>query len=514
MRKILKAWGLVLGGAYFLTGCSLFDFVHDYENISAPPKEGGAGAQFPPRPSTIQPVVHVPLTQLQAAANKAVSEVLPINDSGRQPIARWEIEWPWPASGCIFCGNLDADWEYNAGLNGGITISGSENRFAIKVPARIDGKVGLNGEIAELLSLNGKRFRAAANLSFESGFTVDKEFCPKAKDTKIGYEWTDGPVFQIFGRSCALGLCVGPWDYNISRYLDPKIRSNIAKLERGLNDEIPCEPLRGELQKIWATRSFPITLPYEEKMYVNIRPLSLHIPDASVDSHNLSVMGRLDATVAVEGAPIEEQSIPLPPNSATDISPGKFSLAIPVSTKYYTLESLAKQQVIGRKFSADTPLGGIVIRPKKVKIYPSGDKLAIGVSFVLDYKYRVFNTSGTVWFAGSPESANNGKAIQIQDISVTRKFSNPIWTAASILLEGKVKEALADGFLIDLSEPMANAEKQLTDALQKAGEDNGFLLQARDVKIGVGRILTANEALQVEGLLDAVVEASLSTSSN
>lgn len=126
---------------------------------------------------------------------------------------------------------------------------------------------------------------------------------------------------------------------------------------------------------------------------------------------------------------------------------------------------------------------------------------------MLDYRYRLFNTSGTVWFAGRPEAANAGKAIRINDIAVTRKFDNPIWAVASLLLEETIRQAVADGFLVDLTKPLSDAERQLSESLNKAGHGKGFTLQAKDVSIAVGRILTNDAALQAEGLFDAVVEA-------
>lgn len=510
MRATVKRMTLIaIMPSVLLSGCAMFDFLHSYKDISEAPKEGGVPAALQTRTSTIQPVVNVPLSLIQSAGNQAASKVLPINKNGRENISNWELRDPI-FHGCIICASLDADWEYSAGLFGQITVTGQSNKLWIGVPARIDGKVGLAGDIARLLSLNGKSFKAGVDARFGSGFGADSRFCPKVRDVSIEYNWTDGPSFEIIGKSCLGDLCVGPWNYDLRPHLEPEIRKAIQQVEGGLNNNLPCDPMRTELQKIWWTRNFPIILPYADKLYLNIEPVSLHIPDVGIDQQQMSIAGRLEAKVSVDIQPIPEKPLELPPNTPAPVDPGRFSLAIPVSTKYYTLQALAKQQVVGRKFSTDTPLGSITVRPKAVRIYPSDNNIAIGMPFVLDYEYKLFNTSGTIWFAGQPESTNNGKAIRIHNIKVTRKFDNPIWSVASVLLEGKVQEAIADGFLIDLTKPLSDAENQLMESVNRAGDGKGFQLHAHDASIAVGRILTTDAALQVEGLLDAVVDATMS----
>lgn len=501
----LMRWIVVVVMLASLPGCALFDFAHRYQAISEPPTQGGVAAPMPVQASSLQPVVHVPLASIESAANIAASTVLPIHGQGRERIGEWRVEaWPF---GCVLCVALDVDWQYDAGLTGPIRVTGGSNLLGITLPFRVSGKAGLNGDIAKILSLNGKNIVAAADISFQSGFAPDLRFCPRVKSVSLKYAWTEGPSVQIIGKNCLGNLCVGPWNYNVDHYIDPELRAAIPKLTQGLDQNLPCEPVRGELAKIWSTRSFPITVPYE-KLFVNLTPTALYIPEVQVDTQRLSVMGRLDAMVSVDNQPIAEKPLALPSNTPAPITPGLFSFAIPVSTRYYTLEALAKGQLLGRTFSASTPLGGIAVRPKSIRIFPSGESVAIGVGFVLDYQYKIFNTSGTVWFSARPV-VENGKVLRLADIRITRRFDNPIWAVASFLLEDRVQGAISNGIVIDLTQTLTNAEQQVTASLNGASQGQGFDINAHDVSIGIGRILTADPALQVEGLFRATVDVTM-----
>jgi hypothetical protein len=164
---------------------------------------------------------------------------------------------------------------------------------------------------------------------------------------------------------------------------------------------------------------------------------------------------------------------------------------------------------VGKKFRADTPLGRITVRPKRVEVYPSRDKLAIGIAFVLDYQYAILNTSGTLWLSATPSASAGGKKILLSEIAVTRKFSNPIWKVASVLLQDTLANAISKGFELDLAPPLLAAERQLSTALTQAGQQGGIVFAPSDVRIGVGRILTNDKLFQVEAILDAQVDAEL-----
>ncbi len=501
--------GLFLVATAQLGGCALF---YRYEAISAQPPRDSANEALQPRASTIQPSLSMPLVVLQDAANAATSKVLPFGVSDGRRLASLEIMKPWPLSGCWICEYLDAKWHYTVSQPNPVAIGGEANQMVVKVSAAIDGGAGFNGTIAEWLSLTNKSFSAAAEVNFSSGLTANQNFCPTLKGLDLTYRWITEPSVQLIGRSCVLGdrFCFGPANLEFGGAVDNEIRPQLQTIKSSLQQNIPCAPVRDALAKAWTTYSFPVKVPYEE-LFLNIVPQALYIPGLEVTSTDVVFAGRLDANVSLDPTAAPANPIPLPENKPAPISPGRFSLAVPISTRYYTFEALAKQELDRQKFIGSTPLGKVKVTPTKVDLYPTanGQQLAIGVAVAVEFQYLFFlNTSGTVWLTAKPEAVGGGRKVRLSEVKVTRKFDNPIWNIASVLLEEKVAEALGSGFEMDLSQSFSKAEGDITNMINNAGQ-GGVRLVASDVKIGVGRMLANEKAFQVEGLFDAKVDATL-----
>lgn len=490
-----------------LTGCAFF---YQYRDISEKPTRDGADVPLEPRVSTLQPALSIPIASLQEAANRAANAAKPDKPfTGEEEVARIELKDPI-FGGVILRATIDAQWEYALGI-GSVALAGANDIFSMTIPASVSGRAGFKGEIAKWLSLSWKNFGAAAEVDFKAGFGADQGFCPVIRSPQLAVRWTDDPFIELVGKSCFFGACIGPWRLNVKDPVEGHVKPALNGITAALQAGLPCGPVRDELAKVWRTYSVPVNLPYES-LYLNITPQAMHFPGLGVDNTNITLAGRFDAKVGLDSTPIAGGPLPLPQNNPLPISPGRFSLAVPISTRYYTIEALAKQALQGQKYQASEPLGGVTVTPQRVEVYPTDDgkSLAIGVGVAVEFRWLFFlNTSGTVWLKGSPAAINGGRSIRISDVKVTRKFSNPIWDMASALIEQQVASALKNGFELDLAPPIASAEQQLTSVLNQAGQASGVKLEASDVKIQLGRMLANDRAFQLEAVLDAVVKADL-----
>lgn len=491
-----------------LSGCALF---YRYEAISEQPQREASNVPLLPRASTIQPALTVPLTLLQDAANAAAGKVLPVENEGVERVASLEIMKPWPFSGCWICEHLDVKWHFALKQPSPVTVEGLDDQLVVGIPAALDGGAGFKGEIAKWLSMSDKSFGAAVVVDFRSGLAADEKYCPTLTGIKLRYRWTTEPYVQLVGRNCVFGYCFGPWNLEFTDPIDEKVKPQLQNVSSTLQQKIPCQPIRDQLAKAWKTYSFPVKVPYQQ-LHLNVSPQALYFPGLGVTATDVVFSGRLDANVSLDPAPIPVETLPLPPNKPLPISPGKFSLSVPVSTQYYTFSALAKQELDKQKFRASTSLGEVAITPTKVELYPTdnGTALALGVSVAVEFQYLFFlNSSGTVWMTARPEAINGGRSVRLTDIKLTRKFSNPIWNIASVVLEDKVTKAIRDGFQLDLDVPLTKAEADITAAINGAGQGSAVSLSAHDVKISAGRMLANDKAFQLEALFDAIVDASL-----
>ena len=509
-NRALRACVLIIAASQ-LGGCAFF---YRYSAISEQPARLPANEPLQPRASTIQPALSMPLVTFETAANTATGKVLPVRVVGEETIAKVRIEKPWPFSGCLICESLDAKWNYTVSQPAPITVTGEpvQNKLVVNVSGALSGGAGFGGEIAKWLSLSNKNFDAAVEVRFESGLAADQNFCPTLTGIYLKYRWLTPPRVELIGRSCVLnGLaCFGPWNLEFEGAVDNSIKPKIGEVKDLFQQNIPCAPVREALAKAWRPYSFPVKVPYQQ-LHLNIVPQALYIPGLQVTNTDAVLSGRLDANVSLDPEAVSTTPIPLPANKPAPISPGSFSLAVPVSTLYYTFEALAKQELDRAKFITNSPLGRVRLTPTKVELYPTdnGQKLALGVSVAVEFQYLFFmNTSGTVWLTAKPEAVDGGRKVRLSEVKVTRKFANPIWDVASVLIEDQVTRAIRNGFEMDLSQPFSKAEGDITDLVNNAGQD-GVKLTASDVKIGIGRMLANEKAFQVEALFDAKVDASL-----
>ena len=508
LRFALRALLMLL--AVQLSGCALF---YKYEAISDKPPRDGSDVPLTSRASTLQPHLTAPLGLLTNSANAAAAKVIPIQPEphGTSRAVSLEIMKPWwLGGGCFICEYVDVIWHFQASQPSPITITGGSDRLALTVPAAITGGAGFNGEIAKWLSLRDKSFDAAAAVTFSTGFAADRNYCPTLTNPELSYAWIRNPTVELVGENCVFGYCFNAWRLDLSRIADKAIGSKLSDIAGSLQQNIPCTPIREGLAKVWHGYSFPIKVPYEQ-LNLNIAPRALYLPGLGVTNTDLVFTGRLDADVSLDPVPISIDPLPLPSNDPLPISSGRFSLSVPISTQYYTFNALAKQELDKQKLVTHTSLGNLRITPTQVELYPTADgqALALGVSVAVEFQYLFFlNSSGTVWFTATPEAVDSGRRIRLRDIKVTRKFSNPIWDVASVILEDKIADALSKGFELDLNDPLSKVEADITSKVNNVSQ-GGVSLSAHDVKISVGRMLANEKAFQLEAIFDAQVDASL-----
>lgn len=486
-----------------LSGCSIF---RTYKDISEKPIEGGLDVKPKVSVSSIEPVLKVPVKLFDKTANNLASNIQPIIGNGREVVGRIYIKH-------IIDEYIHGIYKYDGGLYDQIKFRGGDDYIYFNLPLYLNGQVGLSGDLAKLFSLNKKNFNAKLNIDTKSKLNVDENYCIKPESTSIAYEWKEGPQFELMGESCirifGIKKCIGPWRLNLEKYIDKDLKEEKERAENAINQTVLCSPIRDNLTKVWANYSSPVDIPYLGKRYLNISPEALSIPRLRTDAENYVVSGKLESKVAIQEEPLPNVKLELPVNKPYTGMPGKFHIILPVESKYYTLNALITQELVGKVIVSDTPLGQAKLTPKKVYLYPSNDKIVIGLSFLLGTEKWLFDTSGTVWLMGSLKSSEDGKKILISNLKVTRKFTNPIWNVASVLLQDKVTEVISKGFELDLSKQIAEVEMQVRNELAKFGNNSKVDLLIKDVNISIGDIVTAKDLLHVEGVFDATIEANL-----
>ena len=85
----------------------------------------------------------------------------------------------------------------------------------------------------------------------------------------------------------------------------------------------------------------------------------------------------------------------------------------------------------GQTYSRDTPAGEIEVTINDVEIYPSGNRLVVGVNLKADFPSSALDTKGSVYLIGTPV-VERGTTISLPDLAFTRVLDNDFWNAATV----------------------------------------------------------------------------------
>lgn len=470
---------------------------------------------FEPRRSTIQPNLMLPYEALKDAANKAVDKFAQ-PASGRANIDCKRIEF---LGRTLFSGCIDADWSLNASRNGSIEVAKAGDGIAVSIPVQFSGRAGLNGDIADALSLDGKNFSGSFVAGISGKVVLDERFCPKIISPSASFSWISPASFQLIGRSCAgvgrgLEVCVGPWDLPIGSLFTPTIRSKIDEQIADINSKIPCDPVRTQLAKVWHKQSFPIAAAKLPPLFVNVTPRALSSPGIIAEGNGIRLVARLDADVGVSTQKGESGSAgEIPPNQPIADPAGKLSIALPMAADYPTLNKLIneqlKVQLAKTPIVTDTPAGKVKVDVSGIEIYPSGDRLAIGAKFKADVPGRIFNANGTVWLTTIPVPAADGRSLTFSEIKLTRVIDNELWSLLTAALNTQLVKALNENSKLDFGKDIDNAVASAKTILADPKQTSGVVVNVKKVDAKLGRVVSAEQSLVVEGLLDVEADAEM-----
>ncbi len=305
--------------------------------------------------------------------------------------------------------------------------------------------------------------------------------------------------------------CIGPWDYDLSSHINPKLGEGLNEVVNNINNQIPCDPVRVELAKAWKTYSVPVSVPEGPQMFVNVTPKALGSPGVVAEDQGIRLLARLDADVVLATQNQPEASLgALPPNTPLAGSGGKVQLAIPLVMNYRAIEAEVTKRLAESKLEFDIPGGKAVLTSSAIEIFPVQGGVAIGVSFSAELPGRLFDSKGTIWFRAEPVVTEGGTSVRFDNIEVTRRIDNPLWQTLTGVLITHLPQAIKDKAVVKLDDKIKDALQLLTQTATDPSKTGGVQLAVTAPSLRLGRIVPTQDSLVVEGLFDAQVTAKLS----
>ena len=341
---------------------------------------------------------------------------------------------------------LTVNWRVNYASDGEISVDRDGPHLKVTVPARFSGTAGLGGELARFVSFNQKRFDGSFVISASASLSFDERFCPVVTPGSVSFAWTNEGRVQLIGRNSfrILGIefSVGPWNLEVGRHMNGPIRDALKKALVDASGSIPCEPFRDELAKAWRNYSFPLNVEGMPTMFVNVDPTALSTSGLIVEGDGVRLVARMVANVVVEASKgSEAPKGELPVNVPVDADQGHLSLSVPLKLPYGVITSAAMKAIGGKP----QDIGGTKVVVEDLEMYPSVDKIAVGIKFSADLPWRLFDAKGIVWVTARPVVEEDGKVVRLEGVE---------WSVSA----GAIRAQSIDGGFLPLNEDLGEQE--------------------------------------------------------
>lgn len=475
--------------------------------LSERPQRAAATSQFEARPSTIAPQVDVPYGVLADAANAAADRFAGPR-SGVTPVAceRASLGESLPIKVTITGGCASFDWHIDASRNGGITVKQEGPGIAVDVPVKFTGEGSFAGDLGKAIPTGNRNFSGSFVVSISGVVNVNKSFCPQIDRPASHFAWTSAPDIDVIGHTCLeiahRQICIGPWKFPAGNLLTDQINKTLAKQVDDINQKIPCDQIRNQLKQVWKTWSFPVAIT-NPPVYVTLQPKSLSIPAVTTTDTGVRIEARLDADAGVATNPAP-QTDPgeLPQNTPMSTPAGRFSVALPLPIPYPLLSAAGAWRMLNKPLKS----GGAGITPVGIEFFPDNDKLAVGVTIRADAPVKVRDKLATVWFTATPNVDDNGHAIRLTNLTLTKKLNNPLWGPLSGAV-GQLPAMIASSYSYDFSGLLGDAHNRLNQAIADPKNTGNVKITVANDDLRLGRTALLPGNFVIEGLFNADLTA-------
>lgn len=475
-RAGLMAFGYIFALMSTLIGCR--------KDISERPPEGGGMPSFATAPSLVGAAATVPMAQLVELVNTHVPTEYRDSRNGDDVCQR--------VFGQRVCAGTHYDYTVTRRR---IEIERySTDAIKISVPVSVEGHGGFRGDVARALGLHAKNFFAEAVLDILVVPKLNPDWCPQF-ELSASYRWIRSPRVEIVDRV---------W-IQVSGPVEEKLNQQLPGLIEKARGALDCARFKSDVAKLYGTLSFPIALPWNDKLHVNLEPSDIAFSGLKVDQNSLRFAGVLTVKAEVSGTAVQATPLPLPPLrklESTEVP--RLSVALPLRVPYSSLISAVRQTLKGKNFQQDAPAGKVAATVSEVRIYPSKDKLVVGIDFDAKLPGKILDTKGSVYIIGSLR-VDNGTRVALKDVSFTRILDNEVWNVLSALFDTEIRKAIEDAARYDLSSDIDKAKAALAEKLGNAKTIPGVKITASEVQMSLGRIAVASNELAIESLLAATV---------
>jgi len=449
--------------------------------LSERPAKTATDYQTKPTQSFLGASIDVPYSLLSQAAEQSIDNNETVKLSGKAAGARYEGE--------IHIQRI-APVSFNPAGAQALKLSTS---------LRLKGEVGFLGGVARALGLDKMDVDATVTLMANVDIGIGPDWTPSAKVTVLEPQWISPPRIKVLHSTITFKDKANAAIDKAARKLPEKIKDAIAKLD-----------LKEKVTKAWKVYRFPLSGDaLQGKAVVDLVPSNVYYSGIKYFADNLQVNFELGVLASVNIGNVPLPNVP----ALSDIKPlnelPRFTLNLPVLSEYSLLEALLNAKIDATPFKLESAQGPIQVTVNHIEIYPSGQRLAIGIDFKAIASNRLLNVQGEVFLLARPQIDNSGEKVILQDVGIYKNLDNEIWSTTSALLSDRIAKSIEQDAQFNVSEKIADLRKGLRTRLQALSKESHTCIKISNDALKLSNITMASQYLVIEGLLDANLSLAL-----
>ncbi len=409
-------------------------------------------------------------------------------------------------------------WSGNINRNGEAQLSRANNSTRISQALSITGSAGVRGDLASLLSLSGKNFSASLNPTFDLTFDLNDQWCPVVGVTPH-QQWVSNASVEIIGRSCVginlgpLGhpqTCAGPVNISLASEANDAISENMSSITESIKTSIPCNAIKSIIGNHWRTMSFPINLPDNDPLHLNIELKSAAFSGLIPVNDGLQFTVDAGVVTKIESDAIESKVLPLPKLGRIGNTDSNLKVHLPAQIPFSRIAESLNVQFLNNDIIDELGSGNIKIQVNDITVYPSNENLVLGLSIKASLPGSLFTTTGWVYLIGVPRIENNGTGIFIDDLKFGSVLDSEFWNVVSSLFNGKIKTTLIKNSKIDLDPLLKEYQQKVSDQISSINID-GLTISSDVTKILAENIRVFDRGLSITLILGSTFDVSISS---
>ncbi len=376
----------------------------------------------------------------------------------------------------------------------------TQQKLKVTAPVKIFGEVGLRGKTAKKLGLSNKNVDASITVTVILDLGLQKNWAAYV-NADVQHTWNTPPRIEIIRGKYI----------TFTKQADKYIAKKLKEMPQYINSALTSLKLKDKVAKAWKAYAIPLDkLPINEPVNVVIIPKHAVFSDIHYTAQFVEFAVGIKITTAVHlGSKIKLPELGQP--KLTKIKAGQpvFKLVLPVYVNYKLIKEQLNKALTGKSFKQKTDVGDINIHVKEVYIYPSNNKIVIGVKFKADVNGKLLKTTGKLFLVSKPTLNKSGTRLSLTRVSFSREFNNALLNAITYVFKTRINKLIEEKAQFDLSDTIKQTLTMLKKELYSQQKNSQFKIHLNQLKLRVSQLVVGAQQLILEAKLTGLVNLQL-----